>query len=123
MEGVAMALRRSADFNGRSQRMEYWMFQLALFLLYLLIAVLAVPFVRLSGGDGWAAAYSLRALVQIVLLIPLVAIQVRRFHDQDRSGWFVLLNLIPFVGGLIVLLFMCLEGTRGANRFGPVPAA
>jgi uncharacterized membrane protein YhaH (DUF805 family) len=46
---------------------------------------------------------------------------VRRFHDQDKSGWFVLLNLIPYIGGIIVLVFMCLEGTRGPNRFGPDP--
>ena len=47
--------------------------------------------------------------------------QVRRFHDQDKSGWFVLLGFIPIVGGLIVLVFMLLEGTKGPNRFGPDP--
>lgn len=57
----------------------------------------------------------------LAILIPSIAVQVRRFHDQDKSGWFVLLALIPFLGGLVVLVFMCLEGTRGPNRFGPDP--
>jgi uncharacterized membrane protein YhaH (DUF805 family) len=48
-------------------------------------------------------------------------VQVRRFHDQDKSGWFVLLSLIPFLGAIIVLVFMFLEGTKGPNRFGPDP--
>ena len=53
--------------------------------------------------------------------VPALAVQVRRFHDQDKSGWFVLLSLIPYIGGIIVLVFMCLEGTRGPNRFGADP--
>jgi uncharacterized membrane protein YhaH (DUF805 family) len=57
----------------------------------------------------------------LALLVPSIAVGVRRFHDQDKSGWFLLLALIPVVGGLIVLVFMCLPGTSGPNRFGPDP--
>jgi uncharacterized membrane protein YhaH (DUF805 family) len=57
----------------------------------------------------------------IATIIPSIAVQVRRFHDQDLSGLFVLLNFIPGLGGLIVLVFMALEGTKGPNRFGPDP--
>jgi len=53
------------------------------------------------------------------LIVPSIALQVRRFHDQDRSGWMALLNFIPYLGGLIVFVFMCLDGTHGPNRFGP----
>ena len=53
--------------------------------------------------------------------MPLIAVEVRRFHDQDRSGWFALLNLIPYIGPLIVLGMMCIDGTPGENRFGPNP--
>ena len=60
-------------------------------------------------------------LVAIALFIPSLAVQIRRFHDQDKSGWFVLLAFIPYVGGLIVLVFMCIEGTPGPNRFGSDP--
>lgn len=60
-------------------------------------------------------------LVAVALFIPSLAVQVRRFHDQDKSGWMVLLAFIPFIGGLVVLIFMLLEGTHGPNRYGPDP--
>lgn len=60
-------------------------------------------------------------LALLGLFVPLLAVEVRRFHDQNRSGWFVLLNLIPYVGVIIVFVMMLLEGTQGDNRFGPDP--
>jgi uncharacterized membrane protein YhaH (DUF805 family) len=60
-------------------------------------------------------------LLIVAIIIPSLAVQVRRFHDQDKSGWFVLIGFIPFVGSLIVFVFMCLAGTDGPNRFGPDP--
>jgi uncharacterized membrane protein YhaH (DUF805 family) len=74
------------------------------------------------GGDATMGAGSMiLGLFYLAIFIPALAVQVRRFHDQDKSGWFVLLNFIPLVGGLIVFIFMCLDGTRGDNRFGPDP--
>jgi uncharacterized membrane protein YhaH (DUF805 family) len=60
-------------------------------------------------------------LALLALFIPSLAVQVRRFHDQDKSGWMVLLGFIPYIGGIIIIIFMCMEGTRGPNRFGPDP--
>jgi uncharacterized membrane protein YhaH (DUF805 family) len=60
-------------------------------------------------------------LFSLVSLIPGLAVSVRRLHDQDRSGWLLLLGLIPFLGWFALLVFMCLDGTHGANRFGPDP--
>ena len=57
----------------------------------------------------------------LAIFIPMLAVQVRRFHDQDLSGWFILLGFIPYLGGLIMLVFMCIDGTPGPNRFGPDP--
>jgi uncharacterized membrane protein YhaH (DUF805 family) len=57
------------------------------------------------------------------MFLPSLAVTVRRLHDTDRSGWWILLNLIPIVGALIVLIFTCLDGTPGDNRFGPNPKA
>jgi uncharacterized membrane protein YhaH (DUF805 family) len=71
-----------------------------------------------TGGTLMIALFGLYALA---IFIPSLAVQVRRFHDQDKSGWFVLLGFIPYVGGLIVLVFMCLDGTKGKNRFGEDP--
>lgn len=97
----------------------------AMILLFILAGLLG------GGLDGMAQSGGLIAgpfmavfgLLWLGLIVPSIAVQVRRFHDQDKSGWFVLLNLIPYIGGLIVLVFMFLEGTRGPNRFGPDPKA
>ncbi|MDO7836933.1 DUF805 domain-containing protein [Sphingobium sp. HBC34] len=120
MEYMFLPLRRYADFSGRSRRKEYWMFALFYFLLLGALFVMS----DITGGDSGRFGSPLIILFGIAILalfIPSLAVQVRRFHDQDKSGWFVLLNFIPYVGGIIVLVFMCLEGTRGENRFGPDP--
>ena len=73
----------------------------------------AGPLFWLGGG--------ILALWVLGSIIPSIAVQVRRFHDQDRSGWMILLGFIPYVGSIIVFVFMCLSGTRGPNRYGPDP--
>ena len=76
-----------------------------------------------SGGmsTGGGLMFALFGIYGLAIIIPSLAVQIRRFHDQDKSGWFVLLNFIPYVGGLVVLVFMCLDGTKGKNRFGDDP--
>lgn len=129
LEWMLMPYRRYADFSGRSRRKEYWMF--TLFSVIVSIVLLGLMFGGMGGidettGEPQMGALSfvgigLLALWGLGSLIPSIAVQVRRFHDQDKSGWFVLLGFIPYIGGLIVLVFMCIEGTRGPNRFGPDP--
>jgi len=123
MEWMLMPLKRYADFSGRSQRKEYWMFFLGYMIVLVVLALLAGATGGLDDSGSGVGVIFLGILVLFVLaiLIPSLAVQVRRFHDQDKSGWFVLLGFIPYVGGLIVLVFMCLEGTKGPNRFGPDP--
>ena len=133
MHWMFLPLRRYADFQGRSRRMEYWMFILGITILAVLALVpfflFDVPRGGIEPGTGSAdnpitgASIGLVIIVlfYLAIFIPSIAVQVRRFHDQDKSGWLILLNLIPYIGGLIVLVFMCLEGTRGPNRFGPDP--
>ena len=126
MEWMLMPLKRYADFSGRSRRKEYWMFTLGLVILYSLIigVMLATAGADPEGaGLGLMSGTSLIVIVVLLLalIIPSLAVTVRRFHDQDKSGWFVLINFIPYIGGIIVLVMMCLEGTRGPNRFGPDP--
>ena len=124
MEWMLMPLRRYADFQGRSRRKEYWMFALLVFLCYIPLGIIGALTGGFSGGPAGHGSiiFSLLVLVfALAIFVPALAVQVRRFHDQDKSGWFVLLGLIPFVGGLVVLVFMLLEGTRGPNKFGPDP--
>lgn len=124
MEWMLLPLKRYADFQGRSRRLEYWMF--TLFVLLCALALMAVVFVLTGFGSSGSGMLSttfivIFGLAYLAILVPSIAVQVRRFHDRDMSGWFVLLNFIPYVGGLIVFVFMLLEGTRGPNRFGPDP--
>lgn len=128
MDEMLKPLRRYADFQGRSRRKEYWLFVLFQTIVFLVLGALA-----LAGGfplDGapvsepgplFYLGVGLFALFGLALFIPNLAVQVRRFHDQDKSGWLILLGLIPYIGGIIVFVFMLLEGTRGPNRFGADP--
>jgi uncharacterized membrane protein YhaH (DUF805 family) len=129
MEWMIMPLKRYADFSGRSRRKEYWMFvlfQILLLVPLMLVAALFTAPVTAPAPDSADPMSSIGVLILVlvylaVFFIPGLAVQVRRFHDQDKSGWFILLGFIPYLGGLILLVFMCIEGTRGPNRFGPDP--
>jgi uncharacterized membrane protein YhaH (DUF805 family) len=123
MEWMLMPFKRYADFNGRSQRMEYWMFSLFVFIVIVVLALIAGILGGFSGSeDGFGMIFLVPAgLFVLATIVPSIAVTVRRFHDQDKSGWFYLLSFIPYVGGIIVFVFMCLDGTPGPNRFGPNP--
>jgi uncharacterized membrane protein YhaH (DUF805 family) len=112
MEWLLLAWRKYIDFSGRARRKEYWMFVLGLLLAS--AAAWVIDGIIFGGPTlGW--------LIGVAAFIPAIACQVRRFQDQDRTGWFVLLNLIPAIGNAVVLVLMCLEGTRGPNLYGPDP--
>lgn len=119
LDWALMPLKRYTDFSGRSRRKEYWFFVLGVVVVAILLSLVESA----AGLNGMiAGAYGpLTALFFLGIIVPSIAVQVRRFHDQDKSGWFVLIGLIPIIGGLIVLVFMFLEGTKGSNRFGPDP--
>jgi uncharacterized membrane protein YhaH (DUF805 family) len=131
MEWMLMPLRRYADFSGRAQRQEYWMFYLFTWLLYIAAFILLAMMGGLpeSGGkpgvDAPPMAFNVGLLLILLLylglFIPTLAVKVRRFHDQDLGGGFVLLGFIPYLGPLVIFIFMCIDGTPGPNRFGPDP--
>ncbi|WP_294256216.1 DUF805 domain-containing protein [uncultured Sphingomonas sp.] len=127
MNWMLLPLKRYADFQGRSRRLEYWMFALLIFIAAIIWGVGFVAFAGLGGfagrePSGLGLVWGLvGGLAYLAILVPAIAVQVRRFHDRDMSGWFVLLNFIPYVGGLIVFVFMVLPGTPGENRFGLDP--
>ena len=122
VEAIQSFYERYFDFQTRSSRSEYWWVQ-----LYLIIVIIVLVIViGVLGGfeDGSEPSGLLIAVIALAWLghvIPGFAVQVRRFHDQDKSGWFILLGFIPYIGGIIVLVFMLLQGTPGGNRFGEDP--
>ena len=125
MEWMLKPLVRYADFSGRSRRKEFWMYQLLNVLVICLIIMIIIAGTA-TANEGEFGPLAIVGFVLLILwvlatFIPNLAVQIRRFHDQDKSGWFVLLGLIPYLGGLIIFVFMLLEGTAGDNRFGPDP--
>ncbi|MCA0979295.1 DUF805 domain-containing protein [Qipengyuania flava] len=125
LEWMLRPLKRYADFNGRSPRREFWMFML---LTNLVAAVLTMVFLgdtNFLGRTGTLGnlAFGILILGLLGVIIPYLAVQARRFHDQGRSGWFAALNLIPFIGVFIALGFMLVPGDQGENDYGPDPYA
>ena len=108
MEWMLMPLKRYAEFSGRSRRKEFWMFW-----LFTLIVGIVAGIIDGILGLG-TSAIRLGTLAQLALLCPSIAVGIRRMHDQDRSGWWI---LVPIAN----IIFMFIEGTKGPNRFGPDP--
>ncbi len=104
-----VVLENYAQFQGRARRAEYWWFTLANIIAVIVLLVLVA-----IAKIFWV----LYIVYLLGLIIPSLAVTIRRLHDTDKSGWFILFGLIPFVGGLILLVFMCLDSTRGTNQWG-----
>jgi len=100
-------------FDGRSSRSEFWWVVLALFIINILIGVLSAVSETLGG--------ILSLVFGLGIIIPYIALAIRRFHDVDKSGWWALTLLIPLVGLVIVLIFFTQRGTVGSNQYGPDP--
>ncbi len=118
MNEFMAVIKNYAGFSGRAGRREYWMFFLVYILIYIAIMILAsiLP-------SALATVFGIVGMVfALGLLIPSLAVAVRRLHDSDRSGWWVLLSLVP-IAGLYVLYLLIIEGTQGTNRFGEPPVA
>lgn len=120
MQSMLLPLKRYAEFHGRSGRREYWLFQLAQLVFYVLLIATSI-----AGGlleIPWIGRVVGVVFFCVILscLVPNLALTIRRLHDIDLSGWFLLLGGIPLVGGIVMLVFAALPGTRGDNRFGPV---
>lgn len=141
-------LQRYADFSGRAPRAEYWWYFLGTLIAYLVVSIIE----NVVGLDGMVGPYGPISLILMLgLLVPGLAVTVRRLHDTDRSGCWVLVAVVPYfilgvmagmataagsmaglagvgllglvamAGVIVLLVFMVLQGTRGSNRYGPDP--
>lgn len=115
-EAVSLYWSRYVVFSGRASRAEYWWAML--FLALVTVGLAMVDAAVFGYGPGSPAVVS--SLFGLATLLPTLAISVRRLHDIDRSGWWILLLLVPFVGFVVVLVFHLMRGTDGPNRFGGV---
>jgi uncharacterized membrane protein YhaH (DUF805 family) len=105
-------LKKYAVFEGRARRTEYWMFVLINILIAFVIGLV-------EGVLGSPAV--LANLYSLAILVPALAVSVRRLHDTGRSGWFLLLSLIPLAGPIILIIFMAQDSAAERNQFGPNP--
>lgn len=103
---------RAFDFQGRASRSEFWFS-----LLMLILVGIAIFALIAAMGE---AAVALIGIFYLVIIIPQLSLSVRRLHDSDKSGWWLLLSIVP-LGSLVLIVFYCLEGTQGDNKFGPDP--
>lgn len=114
-----------ANFEGRARRKEYWMFTLfnaiVFCALIILISISMDSYTGEIGSIGYIASVIL-LIYSLGIIVPSIAVTIRRLHDIDKSGWWYLISFVPF-GGIILFVFSILDGTQGNNRFGPDPKA
>jgi uncharacterized membrane protein YhaH (DUF805 family) len=118
MQWYMVPWKKYAEFSGRAGRAEYWTFSLINIVILLVLLVIAAVSASTSH-DPFGPAMVVYAAFALAELIPALAVSVRRLHDTNKSGWWILIGLVPFVGGIVLLVFFLMEGTPGPNQFGP----
>ena len=115
-QAIASGFKKYVDFTGRAARSEFWFW--TLFAVLASIAGGAIDFVVFPD----VLASPVQSIVGLVLLLPGIAVSVRRLHDLDRTGWWFLLTF-TVIGLIVLIVWYCMRGTPGPNRFGPDPLA
>jgi uncharacterized membrane protein YhaH (DUF805 family) len=111
-------LKKYAVFNGRARRKEYWYFALFNLIISIVLAIVDNMLGSFSSGAGIGL---LGGIYSLAIFIPGLAGSVRRLHDTDRSGWWLLIFLIPLIGAIVLLIFMLQDSTPGGNTYGENP--
>ena len=115
-EAISTGFSNYVNFSGRAVRSEYWYW--ALFTIIGGIVAGVVDRVVFGGGALAGGLGIIGVLFNLAILLPSIAVGVRRLHDLDRSGWWLLLLFIPLIGAIILIVWFCMRGTPGPNRFG-----
>ncbi len=110
-EAVSTCFKKSVVWEGRAPRAEYWWFELA----QLLIIVAALIIDQIIG-TGF-----IYIIAVIALILPSIAVLIRRLHDTDRSGWWFWIMILPIIGSIVILVFTLIAGDEGDNKYGPNP--
>ena len=110
-ESISTCFKKYFVFQGRASRSEYWWFQL----------LVAPAYVMASFIDEGSPIFIISLTICVVSFIPAIAAGVRRLHDTNKSGFFLLVAVIPFIGSLIMLFLLIPEGTKGRNQYGDNP--
>ena len=118
MDWYLKVLRNYFVFEGRARRKEYWMFILFNFLVSVALIIVDSMLGTFNATLGLGLASGIYSLV---VLFPSLAVSVRRLHDRAKSGWWLLIAVIPFIGAIVLLVWFLLEGDQGRNRYGDDP--
>ena len=113
------AIKKYVDFNGRARRKEYWYF--ALFNVLITIGLVLID--GAMGTLGSSGFGLLSGIYALAVFLPSLAVSIRRLHDIDHTGWWVLIALIPLIGAIVLLIFYLRDGTSGDNHYGASPKA
>ena len=116
-DAIKSVLSKYVTFTGRAPRSEYWFWVLFVFIISIAASILDMavfPWSNIGSGP-------LSLILTLGLLLPNIAVGIRRLHDIDRTGWWLLICLIPLIGIIVLLVWACTRGTLGPNRFGPDP--
>ncbi len=118
MNWYITVLKKYAVFGGRAQRKEYWYFTLFNLLIMIVLGIID----QMTGTvDAEMGMGILSGIYALAIIIPGIAVAVRRLHDTGRTGWWLLLLLIPLIGGLVILVFTIFDSDPEANEYGPNP--
>ena len=110
-DAIKICFAKYVDFKGRARRSEYWYFGLFSMLAGLVAGLADLALFKYGIVEP---------LLSLALILPSLAVTVRRLHDTDRSGWWMLIAFIPLIGIIVLLVWMCTAGQNASNRFGPV---
>lgn len=114
MDWYVTVLKKYAVFSGRARRSEFWYFTLFNVLITIVLAIVDLETTRVG---------LLTALYGLAVMIPGLAVEVRRLHDTNRSGWWLFIAFVPLVGAVLLLVFFVQDSQTGENRYGPNPKA
>lgn len=118
MNWYLKVLNQYSDFSGRARRTEYWMFAL----FNLIFAIVAMVLDNLIGSTISSLPYGfIYFIYALAILIPNLAVTVRRLHDSGKSGWYIFISLIPLIGGIWLIVLLATDSEVGDNKWGPNP--
>ena len=117
MKRYIEVMRKYAVFSGRAQRQEYWMFVLFNVIIVLFLGIID----EMADSDFESSRSTLTTLYVLATLIPFLAVGVRRLHDTGRSGWWMLIGVIPIIGAIVLLIFIIQDSQLMDNQYGPNP--
>jgi len=120
MNWYLAVLKKYAEFKGRARRREYWNFVLFNIIISIVLALVDKVTGSFSAERGFGILGGLYALA---VIIPSIAVGVRRLHDTNRSGWWLLIGLIPCIGLIVLIIFTVQDSQAGDNQYGPNPKA